>query len=51
MQIYCNLIKNGDLVMIFFVNLKTVLEHPLTAIVIVGIIVVCALIAYDKSVK
>lgn len=37
--------------MIFFVNLKTILEHPVTSIVIVGVIVICALIAYDKSLK
>ena len=37
--------------MIFFVNLKTLLKHPVTAIVFIVVIIVCALIAYDKSLK
>ena len=37
--------------MIFFVNLKTLLENPVITIVIVCITVIFALIAYNKSVK
>ena len=37
--------------MIFFVNLKTILEHPITSIIFIGVLIVCALIAYDKSLK
>lgn len=37
--------------MIFLVNLKTLLENPVITIVIVCITVICALIAYNKSIK
>lgn len=37
--------------MIWIIDLKTLIENPLTTIVIIGLIVVCALIAYDKSLK
>lgn len=37
--------------MIWIINLKTVLEHPVTSICIVAILVISALIAYDKSLK
>lgn len=37
--------------MIWILNLKTVFEHPITSIVLILVIVIAALIAYDKSVK
>ena len=37
--------------MIFFINLKTLFEHPITTIVIIAVAVLCALIAYKKSLK
>jgi len=37
--------------MIWIINLKTVLEHPITAICLIVVFVVCALIAYDKAIK
>lgn len=37
--------------MVWILNLKTVFEHPITSIIIVLVIVITALIAYDKSVK
>ena len=37
--------------MIWFINLKTILEHPLICFAIFAVVILCGLIAYDRSVK